>query len=42
MTFETFNPYTKKHKDRPYKSFFSSVSAEYAKELAFNYIVKNI
>ena len=42
MTFETFNPYTKKNKDRPYKSFFSSVSAEYAKELAFNYIVKNI
>ena len=40
MTFETFNPFTKKHEGRPYKIFFSSVSADHAKEQAFNYIVQ--
>ena len=40
MTFETFNPYTKKHAGRPYKSFFSPVSAEHAKEMAFKYILE--
>ena len=40
VTFETFNPYTKKHEGRHYRSFFSSVSADHAKEQAFNYIVQ--
>ena len=37
-TFETFNPFTKKHEGRKYKSFHSSVSADDAKLKAFNYI----
>lgn len=40
INFETFNPFTKKHHDRPYRSFFSSISAEQAKEEAYNYIVQ--
>ena len=40
INFETFNPFTKKHKGRPYKSFFSSVSAYHAKEQAYKYIVQ--
>lgn len=40
INFETFNPFTKKHKGRPYKSFFSSVSAYHAKEHAYKYIVQ--
>ena len=40
INFETFNPYTKKHQGRPYRSFFSSVSAYHAKEQAYNYIVQ--
>jgi len=39
INFEPFNPYTKKHKGRPYRSFFSSVSAYDAKEQAYNYIL---
>ena len=42
INFETFNPYAKKHKGRPYRSFFSSVSAYHAKEQAYNYIVQQI
>lgn len=40
INFETFNPFTKKHKGRPYRSFFSSVSAYHAKEQAYKYIVQ--
>ena len=40
INFETFNPFTKKHKGRPYRSFFSSVSAYHAKEQAYEYIVQ--
>ena len=39
INFETFNPYTKKHKGRPYRMFFSSASAYDAKEQAYNYIL---
>ena len=42
INFETFNPFTKKHKGRPYRSFFSSVSAYHAKEQAYEYIVQQI
>ena len=42
INFETFNPFTAKHKGRPYKSFFSSVSAYHAKEQAYKYIVQQI
>ena len=42
INFETFNPFTAKHKARPYKSFFSSVSAYHAKEQAYNYIVQQL
>ena len=37
-TLEVINPFTKKHQNRDYKSFFSSVSANHAKEQAYNYI----
>jgi hypothetical protein len=37
-TLEVINPFTKKDKGKKYKSFFSSVSADHVKELAFNYI----
>lgn len=40
VTFEVFNPFTKKHDGRDYKSFFSSISAEHAKEQAYNYIIE--
>ena len=40
INFETFNPFTAKHKGRPYRSFFSSVSAYHAKEQAYEYIVQ--
>lgn len=40
INFETFNPFTAKHKGRPYRSFFSSVSAYHAKEQAYKYIVQ--
>lgn len=40
INFETFNPFTKKHQGRPYRSFFSSVSAYHAKEQAYKYIVQ--
>ena len=40
INFEIFNPFTAKHKARPYKSFFSSVSAYHAKEQAYEYIVQ--
>ena len=39
-TLEVINPFTKKHEGREYKSFFSSVSADHAKEQAYNYIVQ--
>lgn len=42
MTFETFNPFTKKHEGRPYKSFFSSISAQHAKEQAYDYVLNQI
>lgn len=42
INFETFNPFTKKHKGRLYLSFFSSVSSYHAKEQAYNYIVQQI
>ena len=42
INFETFNPFTKKHQGRPYRSFFSSVSAYHAKEQAYNYIVQQL
>lgn len=37
-TLEVINPFTKKHEGRDYKSFFSSISADHAKELAYDYI----
>lgn len=37
-TLEVINPFTKKHEGRDYKSFFSSISADNAKEQAYNYI----
>jgi hypothetical protein len=37
-TLKTINPFTMKDKGKKYKTFFSSCSAEHAKELAFNYI----
>ncbi|UOE42186.1 hypothetical protein MTP09_05995 [Chryseobacterium suipulveris] len=40
INFETFNPFTAKHKGRPYRCFFSSVSAYHAKEQAYKYIVQ--
>ena len=40
INFETFNPFTTKHKGRPFRSFFSSVSAYHAKEQAYEYIVQ--
>ena len=42
ITLETFNPFTKKHEGRPYKSFFSSISAKHAKEQAYEYILSQI
>lgn len=39
-TLEVINPFTKKHEGRDYKSFFSSLSADHAKEQAYNYIVQ--
>lgn len=40
INFETFNPFATKHKGRPFRSFFSSVSAYHAKEQAYEYIVQ--
>lgn len=37
-TFETFDPFTKQHEGRNYKSFHSSVSADDAKQKAYDYI----
>lgn len=42
MTFETFNPFTKKHQGREYKGFQSSVSADDAKKQAYEYILSQI
>lgn len=41
-TMEVINPYSKKNKGREYKCFYSSVSADHAKEQAYEYIMKNI
>lgn len=38
-TLEVINPFTKKHQGRKYKTFWSSVSADDAKEQAYNYIL---
>lgn len=37
-TFEAFNPFTKRNEGRNYKCFQSSISADDAKEQAYNYI----
>lgn len=38
---EVINPFAKKHSQREYKSFFSSISANEAKKMAYEYIMKN-
>lgn len=40
-TLEAINPYSKKHIGREYRTFSSSVSADHAKELAYQYIKEN-
>lgn len=37
-TLMPINPYAKKDKGKKYKSFFSSISADYVKEAAYEYI----
>lgn len=39
-SFEVINPFTKKHKNKKYKSFFSNISSWHVKELAYEWILK--
>lgn len=40
-TLESINPYTNKNTGREYRTFSSSISADHAKELAYDYIKEN-